>query len=719
MKNISLRTTLIGNFVLIATVPILVIGFVALNILTANMEHEITQKNFMLAQSLTGEVERFLEQPLSILRQIQEVITVTPVITTPHINAYLDSIIRNYRFFDTLMVLDAKGKVRHLAPYNQDFFMLDMSGQEFFSRTLEHSAPYWSPTFISLQSGQPTLTVSISLEPGILVGYINLSLLHGIIEKVQIGAQGYAFIVDHDGTIIAHPNRAFVAQRVNVYQIGPIQQGENGQEGSLQYQLNGIEHIGSIAIIPPTQWFVVITQPLEEAFAPVQRIRTIFWIGIFLTTILAIFLALFSLKKTLYPLNQLTDHTNRLAAGSYHVLSFQSHYRELDELTQSFDQMIAAVKSREQALRESEERLRQVVQNMPVMMDAFDADNNILVWNRECERVTGYSAEEIMSHPNGLRLLYPNQAYYEHKMAELMERGFGFRNWEWEITSKDGSTKTIAWSNISKQYPIPGWDSWAIGVDVTEGKKAEEEVRTLNAELEQRVQQRTAELALANRELQNFTYMASHDLKTPLRGISQLAYWLTRDYGPLLDADGKRLMDLLMNRVKRLDLMIDGILQYSRVGRMMKGKEPIDMNHLVKNVQEMIPLSDQFRFIVGSELPTISGDKIGMSQIFYNLIDNAVKFMDKPQGIITIRCRNDGYWWTFSISDNGPGIAQKYYNKIFQIFQTLAPRDEHESTGMGLALVKKIVTVYGGKIWVESTVGKGSTFFFTYPKTNV
>jgi PAS domain S-box-containing protein len=148
----------------------------------------------------------------------------------------------------------------------------------------------------------------------------------------------------------------------------------------------------------------------------------------------------------------------------------------------------------ENALRKSEERLRQVVENMPVMMDALDRDNNIIVWNRECERVTGYSAEEIVGNSRAMELLYPDEDYREQIIAQAERHNANFRDLEQEITCKDGSTRAISWSNISEQFPIPGWFTWAIGVDITERVRAERKLREHREHLEELIDERTAEL---------------------------------------------------------------------------------------------------------------------------------------------------------------------------------------------------------------------------------
>lgn len=157
----------------------------------------------------------------------------------------------------------------------------------------------------------------------------------------------------------------------------------------------------------------------------------------------------------------------------------------------------------EEALRRSEERLRLVLQNMPVMLDALDIEGNVIIWNQECSRVTGYSAAEILGDPTAMELLYPDAAYRQQMMAQWAQQGNRYRNWEWDVTCKDGSIKTIAWSNLSQEFPIPGWASWGIGIDVTDRKQAEEALRQANQELENRVAQRTVELAYINEVLQN------------------------------------------------------------------------------------------------------------------------------------------------------------------------------------------------------------------------
>ncbi|MFH1118187.1 MAG: ATP-binding protein [Bacteroidota bacterium] len=225
-----------------------------------------------------------------------------------------------------------------------------------------------------------------------------------------------------------------------------------------------------------------------------------------------------------------------------------------------------------------------------------------------------------------------------------------------------------------------------------------------------------SELDSANRELKDFAYIVSHDLKAPLRAIGSISQWIHTDYIDKLDEDGKMQLDLLLSRVHRMQNLIEGVLAYSRVTRTVEEKEQIDLNILVREAIEMVAPPEKFNITIDTNLPTVSFGPTRLLQVFENLVSNAVKYNDKETGEINIRCVDQGKAWAFSVSDNGPGIEEKYYEKIFQIFQTLRARDEFESTGIGLTIVKKIIENNGGTIHVDSAPGNGTTFTFTILK---
>ena len=226
-----------------------------------------------------------------------------------------------------------------------------------------------------------------------------------------------------------------------------------------------------------------------------------------------------------------------------------------------------------------------------------------------------------------------------------------------------------------------------------------------------------SELATVNQELKDFAYIVSHDLKAPLRGIASLADWLRSDYGDRLDDEGRDMLQLMSGRVRRMSDLIDGVLEYSRVGRVKENKTQVNLSQLIRETIDMIAAPEGIKIAIDTELPTITFEKTRIQQVFQNLIGNAVKYMGKPEGKIHIGHSEMEDCWEFYVSDTGMGIESRHFDKVFQIFQTLVPRDQSESTGVGLAIVKKIVESYDGKIWLHSEIDKGSTFGFKLPKS--
>ncbi len=225
------------------------------------------------------------------------------------------------------------------------------------------------------------------------------------------------------------------------------------------------------------------------------------------------------------------------------------------------------------------------------------------------------------------------------------------------------------------------------------------------------------QVAAANQELAEFAYIVSHDLKAPLRGIDSLVRWLCADYGSRLDAAAQEHLSLLLSRVKRMHALIDGILQYSRVGRVREQAVAIDLARTVPEIIDLLAPPGHIKVVVENRLPVVYGEKTRVEQLFQNLLSNAIKYMDKPEGLVRVGCLTDGGMWKFYVADNGPGIREEDGERIFTLFSTGGPDQNHDSTGIGLAVVKKVVELYGGRVWVESVVGAGSTFFFTLPQS--
>ncbi len=344
-----------------------------------------------------------------------------------------------------------------------------------------------------------------------------------------------------------------------------------------------------------------------------------------------------------------------------------------------------------------------------VITDNLQTDNPIIYSNPANAAITGYASHEILG--KNCRFLQgddkeqPGVKQIKSAIQNDSECKVVIRNYK-----KDGS---LFWNELSIS---PVYDPNGV---VTHYVGFQNDI-TAQVEAEKALQNSKEKLLRINDELKDFAHIVSHDLKAPLRAISSLSQWIIQDYGDQLDDDGKAQFDLLSGRVKKMENLIEGILQYSRASQGDDEKEAVEMQEIVDEVVEMLSPPENIKIKIKDKLPNLSVAKTRIQQVFQNIMSNAIKYNDKDDGLITIGSIRENGHWIFSIGDNGPGIDQKHFDKVFQIFQTLGVKESYESTGIGLTIVKKTIELHGGKIWLESEMGNGTTFYFTLPaKDNV
>lgn len=436
-------------------------------------------------------------------------------------------------------------------------------------------------------------------------------------------------------------------------------------------------------------------------------IRNIFIALIIIVLALAVLISVAFTQAVFRPLEKAVKIARGVAAGDF---TQQIEVRSIDEI----GQLMQALKEMNNnlvkiigQLHDSEAYIRSLLNNLIEGVISTNEYGVIETFNPAAEKMFGFTGSEIIGQ--NVSLLMPESDQHDGYLKHDLETG--------EAKVHLGVTREVVGQRKDGTvFPMDiavgemRWEEHIVftGIvrDISERKRAEEQKARLMHELES-----------THEELKNFAYVVSHDLKAPLRAISALAGWLSHDYSDKFDEEGKEHMRLLIKRVYRMDNLINGILQYSRVGQVKEKMIAVDLDQLVREVIDLLSPPPNIVVTIENTLPTVMAEPTRIEQVFQNLLSNAIKYMDKPQGEIRIACSSEGKQWKFLITDNGPGIELRHFERIFQLFQTLVPRDRVEGTGVGLSLVKKIVEMYGGKIWLESKVGEGSTFFFTLPKT--
>ncbi len=367
---------------------------------------------------------------------------------------------------------------------------------------------------------------------------------------------------------------------------------------------------------------------------------------------------------------------------------------------------ISMRKRAEEALKNSEKRYRTLFdaidEGFCIIEMIFDenektVDYRFLETNPSFERQTGFTAAQ----GKRIRELFP----------QLEEHWF-------EIYGKIALTGQPARFQNRAEQMHRWFDVYAFRI----GEPDNHQVAILFSDITERKNAETKRMALIkevqsiNQELNDFASIVSHDLRAPLRGVATLASWLQSDYADKLNDQGRDYLAQMNKRVGRMDRMIEGILDYSRLGRTIENPERLELAKVLPGVVEDLAPPPRVHVQIAPGFPAVYGQSVRLRQLFQNLIGNAIKHADKPEVEIGVNWADSGSAWEFSVTDNGPGIEERHFERIFKIFQTLAPKDKTDSTGIGLALVKRIAERAGGRIWVESRLGEGSTFHVVWPK---
>ncbi len=358
-------------------------------------------------------------------------------------------------------------------------------------------------------------------------------------------------------------------------------------------------------------------------------------------------------------------------------------------------------------IKQSDDRFRQIVEAAPNAMVLVGKDGLIEMVNAQTENIFGYSRDELLGQT--IDCLLPERFRHQHPQhraaffSDLQPRAMGVGR-DLYGRRKDGS-----------EFPV---EVGLNPIETEDGIKVLSAITDISARVKagQKLAEHHEELERSNKELATFAYVASHDLKSPLRGIFQISQWIEEDLG---NGDTQSIpghMKMLHGRLRRMEHLLDDLLAYSRAGRMEGGISQINLGALAHDIFDMQAPPGEFTLITADDLPTFTTLATPLEQVLRNLFTNAIKHHDRSTGSIKLdwQLANKDYY-QFSVTDDGPGIPPEYHERVFVMFQTLRPRDEVEGSGMGLALVKKIVETYGGKASITSDGKRGTSIHFTWP----
>lgn len=614
---------------------------------------------------------------------------------------------QQYKACSRVLLLDSAGKVRLVAPAEKN--SLGPRTQQFVARTVEEKTVLISD--LHLNSSSPA-TVNIDIfvpifdRSGVgtaaqIIGVLLIEIdpnafLYPMIEAWPTPSRtAETLLVRREGDEVLYLNelrhRKGTALQLKASLTNrqlPAVRAALGEEGIVEGpDYRGVPVLAALRKIPDSPWSIVAKQDETEILAPLRR-----------------------------------QAWTTGAAGGALILAvlfgLALLWRRREQLFTT--QELAQRRQAEATLRESEERLRRAIVNSPFPIMLHAEDGTVLQLSNSWCEITGYTREDLATTAAWAALAYGQQnAREQMDIDRLYGLDHRLAEGDYTIRTKRGDKRLWEFSSAPMgRLPDGRRLVISMAMDVTERRAVETEVRRLNDELELRVIDRTAELEATNKELEAFSYSISHDLRAPLRAIDGFASILDKDYMARLDQEGQRVLGIICGEAKRMGQLIDDLLSFSRLNRQPMQSGVVDMTSLAKAVFDDCAAQTTGRQLHFKLLPLlpIQGDRSMIRQAWVNLISNAIKYTrPKNPAEIEIGCRQEGEEAIYYVKDNGVGFDPKYAGKLFGVFQRLHTEDEFEGTGVGLALVQRVIHRHGGRVWGVAKINEGATFSFAMP----
>lgn len=538
---------------------------------------------------------------------------------------------------------------------------------------------------------------------------VNVDMRPALAQIVPSFEQGRIFLLADSGDFLVHPDpeRTFgsVLGREAWWRRDFGRLAETIDENAtvpLQYTYNRRPMVlvgTSLRIADGSRAFLMQSVPESAIVAPARRARRVTAFAGVIAVLFASVVSWLAARSLTRPITQMTTAVTHFR-GTGEVDVPVTARGEIGVLASAFQAM-----ARDIVERSERERLYMaVVESSDDAILATDLSGRIVAWNPASERLFGFAQHEALDRSID-ELIPPPPDEKATMLLAGPDEGGEIARYESSRYHRDG--RLIPVSVTESPIRTPSGD--VIGLS-----KIVRDI-TANRLAALRLQSYATRLERSNADLENFAYVTSHDLKAPLRGIASVATWLAEDLHDVINDDQRENLGLMLERTERLNNLIDGILEYSRVGRSDLELGPADAAQIVDDVIAAMALPEGISIRIDGELPTVVFDETQLRQVFQNLIDNAIKHIGKPSGEIIVSVERGEECWCFEVRDTGVGIQERHFERIFLLFHTLRPKDEVHATGLGLAIVKRIVENRGGSVTVSSTIGEGTSFRFSVP----
>jgi len=719
VTNRQLKHSLAFNFALAAVIPILLLSIFVLFHLAGDTKVQSEEKNQLLANTVSGQIEIFLHEPLTILENINAMLSANPGWDEPMIHRILDLHIRDTELFESIYLLNPQGTVINTGlstgreNFHNDFVGINLAHLPFYKNATLTGKATWSDTFLSVFNGKISITLAVPSGKQMLIGNFNISTLARLIQKHSSGQNIEISLIDQTGNIIVHPDPLIADTQINISNLPIIQAGFKGNEPTTSYIFNNIKYLGTVRKIPGPNWLILVSQNVKDAYHPVSATALLFLIGAFVAILLAILFALTKARKIIRPIDEVTSHSQEIARGNYNVTFSTAPYSEIRQLTQSIQEMARAVQNRESELQMSRKRLQEIYNTTSEAIFIRSTQTlKIVDANQTMTDLFGYSLEELKEISIG-DMSSGDPAYIQKRVREKIDKVMreGPQVYEWSYKRSNGES---FWAEVTlKKAEIDGKQR-ILGVirDITERKTLEQQLM--------QSQKMEAIGTLAGGIAHDF-----NNILTPIQGYVEIAMLNLKD-----PAKVKEDLDEVLRAVQRAKELVRQILTFSRQESQQNSLTDVAVivKEALKLLRSSIPVTIEIRQNIDSSCRPVMANPTQIHQILMNLCTNAYHSMRSEGGIlgvalipVTITSSDNpalknlpqGSYLQLEVSDTGHGMDKATANRILEPYFTTKKKEE--GTGLGLSVVHGIIKGLGGEITIYSEVGSGSTFHVYLP----